>query len=73
MRYLLLSAAIGNILGKPCELRRTRTKDYDFVNLLLPENAYSDDTVCTFIWVDVMLNYIEMQRQYRKGAKLVFI
>ena len=47
MRNLLLSTAIGDISGKPYESRRTRTKDYDSVDLLLPENTYSDDTVCT--------------------------
>ena len=49
MKNLLLSTAIGDISGKPYELRRTRTKDYDSVDLLLPENTYSDDTVCTFV------------------------
>ena len=52
MKNLLLSTAIGDISGKPYELRRTRTKDYDSVDLLLPENTYSDDTVCTFACAD---------------------
>ena len=57
MRNLLLSTAIGDISGKPYESRRTRTKDYDSVDLLLPENTYSDDTVCTFACADALLNH----------------
>ena len=47
MKNLLLSAAIGDIGGQPYEFRG-RTKDYNAVDLLLPNNTYTDDTVCTF-------------------------
>ena len=56
MRDLMISTAIGNISGKPYESRRTRTKDYDSFDLLLPENSYSEDTVCTFACADALLN-----------------
>ena len=66
MRYLLLSTAIGDISGKPYESRRTRTKDYDSVDLLLPENTYSDDTVCTFACADALLNHKDMAQTLKE-------
>ena len=47
MINLLLSAAIGDICGMPYEFVG-RTKDYNAVDLLNPNNDYTDDTVCTF-------------------------
>ena len=66
MRDLLLSTAIGDISGKPYESRRTRTKDYDSVDLLLPENTYSDDTVCTFACADALLNHKDMAQALKE-------
>lgn len=66
MRNLLLSTAIGDISGKPYESRRTRTKDYDSVDLLLPENTYSDDTVCTFACADALLNHKDMAQTLKE-------
>ena len=48
MKNLLLSAAIGDIGGQPYEFKG-RTKDYNAVDLLLPNNTYTDDTVCTLL------------------------
>ena len=38
---LLLAAAIGDISGVPYEFEG-RTKNYDSIDLLNPENTYSD-------------------------------
>ena len=59
MKNLLLSAAIGDIAGMPYEFRR-RTKDYNAVNLLLPFNTYTDDTVCTFACAEALLKGLDM-------------
>ena len=59
IQNLLLSAAIGDIAGMPYEFRE-RTKDYDAVNLLLPSNTYTDDTVCTFACAEALLKNIDM-------------
>lgn len=69
MRNLLLSTAIGDISGKPYESRRTRTKDYDSVDLLLPENTYSDDTVCTFACADALLNHKDMAKTIKERCQ----
>lgn len=69
MMNLLLSTAIGDISGKPYESRRTRTKNYDSVNLLLPENTYSDDTVCTFACADALLNHKDMAKTIKERCK----
>ena len=61
MRNLLLSAAIGDISGQPYEFRG-RTKDYHRVNLLFPQNTYTDDTVCTFACADALLHNIDMAK-----------
>lgn len=47
MKNLLLATAIGDISGVPYEFEG-RTKNYDAVDLLNPDNTYSDDTICTF-------------------------
>ena len=59
MKNLLLSAAIGDIAGMPYEFRG-RTKNYDDVNLLLPSNTYTDDTVCTFACAEALLKDMDM-------------
>ena len=69
MKNLLLSTAISDISGKPYELRRTRTKDYDSVDLLLPENTYSDDTICTFACADALLNHKDMAKTIKERCK----
>lgn len=55
----MLSAAIGDIAGMPYEFER-RTKDYNAVDLLLPSNTYTDDTVCTFACAEALLKKIDM-------------
>ena len=69
MRNLLLSTAIGDISGKPYESRRTKTKDYDSVDLRLPENTYSDDTVCTFACADALLNHKDMAKTIKERCQ----
>ncbi len=55
----LLSEAIGDIAGQPYEFDQ-RTKDYDKVDLLLPDNDYTDDTVCTFACAEALLHHKDM-------------
>lgn len=59
MKNLLLSAAIGDIAGMPYEFKG-RTKDYNIVDLLLPTNTYTDDTVCTFACAEALLRGLNM-------------
>lgn len=59
MKNLLLSVAIGDIAGEPYEFEG-RTKNYDAVNLLLPSNTYTDDTVCTFACAEALLKDLDM-------------
>lgn len=59
MKNLLLSAAIGDIAGMPYEFEG-RTKDYSAVDLLNPENTYTDDTVCTFACAEALLKDLDM-------------
>ena len=59
MNNLLLSAAIGDIAGMPYEFKG-RTKDYNTVDLLLPTNTYTDDTVCTFACAEALLRGLNM-------------
>ena len=59
MKNLLLSAAIGDIAGMPYEFKG-RTKDYDAIDLLLPTNTYTDDTVCTFACAEALLKGLDM-------------
>lgn len=61
MKNLLLSAAIGDIAGQPYEFKG-RTKNYDAVDLLLPNNTYTDDTVCTFACADALLHNLDMAK-----------
>lgn len=64
MNNLLLSAAIGDIGGEPYEFGG-RTKDYNSVSLLLPQNTYTDDTVCTFACADALLHNLDMAMSLR--------
>ncbi len=59
LRNLLLSEAIGDIAGQPYEFNN-RTKDYAKVNLLCPDNDYTDDTVCTFACAEALLHHTDM-------------
>lgn len=59
MKNLLLSAAIGDIAGMPYEFGH-RTKNYDDVDLLLPQGTYTDDTVCTFACAEALLKGLDM-------------
>lgn len=59
MKNLLLSAAIGDIAGMPYEFEG-RTKNYDAIDLLLPSNTYTDDTVCTFACAEALLKNLDM-------------
>ena len=59
MKNLLLSVAIGDIAGMPYEFEG-RTKEYDAVNLLLPQSTYTDDTVCTFACAEALLRDLNM-------------
>lgn len=61
MENLLLSEAIGDISGMPYEFGG-RTKSYDSVDLLLPTNDYTDDTVCTFACAEALLSDFDMAR-----------
>lgn len=61
MKNLLMSAAVGDIAGMPYEFEG-RTKSYDAVNLLLPTNTYTDDTVCTFACADALLHNLDMAK-----------
>ncbi len=66
---LLLSAAIGDIAGRPYEFHN-RTKDYSKVNLLLPNNDYTDDTVCTFACAEALLLHGDMaETLWRRGRE----
>lgn len=71
MKNLLLSAAIGDIAGMPYEFGG-RTKDYDAVNLLLPQNTYTDDTVCTFACADALLHNLDMAMSLRIRCRADF-
>ncbi len=66
---LLLSEAIGDIAGRPYEFTY-RTKDYDKVDLLRPDNDYTDDTVCTFACAEALLHHCDMaERLWRRGRE----
>lgn len=71
MKNLLLSAAIGDIAGMPYEFGG-RTKDYEAVNLLLPQNTYTDDTVCTFACADALLHNLDMAMSLRIRCRADF-
>lgn len=68
MKNLLLSAAIGDISGVPYEFGG-RTKDYDAVDLLNPDNTYSDDTLCTFACAEALLDYLDMAENLHKRGR----
>lgn len=57
-RNLLLSEAIGDIAGQPYEFHYC--KDYDKVDMLRPNNNYTDDTVCTFACAEALLRHKNM-------------
>lgn len=66
---MLLSEAIGDIAGQPYEFKRS-TKDYDKVNLLRPDNDYTDDTVCTFACAEALLHHSDMaERLWKRGRE----
>ena len=71
MKNLLLSAAIGDIGGQPYEFRG-RTKDYNTVDLLLPNNTYTDDTVCTFACAEALLKGLDMAHNLRDRCRADF-
>lgn len=71
LNNMLLSAAIGDIAGQPYEFGG-RTKKYDSVNLLLPQNAYTGDTVCTFACADALLHNLDMAMSLRKRCRADF-
>lgn len=68
MKNLLLSEAIGDIAGMPYEFKG-RTKNYDSVNLLHPENDYTDDTVCTFACAEALLNRLDIAEVLHKRGR----
>lgn len=71
MKNLLLSAAIGDIAGQPYEFEG-RTKDYDAVDLLLPGNTYTDDTVCTFACAEALLHSKDGSTLSKNMAKCLY-
>lgn len=72
MKNLLLSAAIGDIGGHPYEFRH-RTKDYNAVDLLYPDNTYTDDTVCTFACAEALLKNLDMAQNLRDRCRADFL
>lgn len=69
MKNLLFAAAIGDIGGVPYEFEG-RTKDYEAINLLNPENTYSDDTICTFACAEALLDGKDMAEcLWRRGRE----
>lgn len=70
MKNLLLSAAIGDIAGQPYEFEGT--KDYESVNLLIPSNTYTDDTVCTFACAEALLDNLNMAQNLWSRCKADF-
>ena len=71
MKDLLLSVAIGDIAGMPYEFMG-RTKDYNAVDLLLPSNTYTDDTVCTFACAEALLKGLDMAENLWKRCRTDF-
>ena len=71
MNNLLLSAAIGDIAGMPYEFNAT--KNYDEVDLLLPYNNYTDDTLCTFACAEALLKNTDIAEnlRYRCRADII--
>ena len=67
MHNYLLSAAIGDIAGAPYEFRGT--KEYGNVDLLLPSNNYTDDTVCTFACAEALIKNRDMAENLWKRCR----
>lgn len=60
MKNLLLSAAVGDIVGSAYEGRTHRTKEYGAVKLLSSRAHFTDDTVLTFACAEAFLKNIDM-------------
>ncbi len=72
MKNRLLSVAVGDIAGKPYEFE-CRTKEYERVNLLRPDNDYTDDTVCTFACAEALLHRKDMAKTlWSRGREDLF-
>lgn len=71
MKNYLLSAAIGDIAGMPYEFGG-RTKNYDAVDLLLPTNTYTDDTVCTFACAEALIHNLDMAENLWRRCRADF-
>lgn len=71
MENYLLSEAIGDIGGKLYEFR-LRTKDYNHVDLLLPANTYTDDTVCTFACAEALIDGLDVAENLRRRCRADF-
>lgn len=71
MKNLLLSVSVGDIAGMPYEFEG-RTKDYNSVNLLLPSNTYTDDTVCTFACAEALIKHLDMADNLRRRCRADF-
>lgn len=72
MKNIILSAAIGDISGVPYEFEG-RTKNYNSIDLLNPENTYSDDTVCTFACAEALLHGKDMAETLHKRGREDFM
>ncbi len=68
MKNMLLSAAIGDIAGMPYEFDN-RVKDYASVNLLRPDNDYTDDSVCTFACAEALVHGLDMGDNLRNRCR----
>lgn len=68
MKNMLLSAAIGDIAGMPYEFDN-RTKDYASVNLLRPDNDYTDDSVCTFACAEALVHGLDVGDNLRNRCR----
>lgn len=68
MKNRLLSAAIGDICGMPYEFEG-RTKDMTAVDLLNPQNDYTDDTVCTFAVAEALLHGLDIGATLRERCR----
>lgn len=60
MENLLLSAAIGDIAGSAYEGRRSRTKNYNDVQMFHPMSRFTDDTVCTFACAEALISNLDI-------------
>lgn len=71
LKNMLLSAAIGDISGQPYEFDR-RTKDYNEVDLLLPNNGYTNNIVCTFACAKALLRHKNMEETLKRRGREYF-